>query len=357
MKILNQTVIHKTLVKPKGEGVIIGQDENNIIVKFEKEETTFPFPLSFEKFLKFKDQKLQSEVEAYISEYKELEAKKKAEEREAKLRAIEEANKAEEERTAAEKRKSNPTAYDRHADENNLAFKCNFCNGGCSAECLGYKGVCSDEQIRYNIEKKNRAWCSNNDSPCKKYLDGIITRAELDALNENGTFVCYESRMLLDWKAEAGDDLDENGVHKARRITNASKDSLAVLTTELPSMPSGKDRVIFGVFITGVVDEGDDIKAGYVKAKGDYHIELTPEEAKKMKFWHYYQNPNSPKKIQWGTGLYRYMKDSDCARILADIVDIKSDPEQKVHAQKVFEHYCALKGIDIDNIPAADGAL
>jgi hypothetical protein len=76
-----------------------------------------------------------------------------------------------------------------------------------------------------------------------------------------------------------------------------------------------------------------------------------------MKFWHYYKNPNSPKKIQWGTGLYRYMKDSACARILADIVDIKSDPEQKAHAEKMLKHYCALKGIDINNIPTADGAI
>ena len=67
MKILNQPVIHKTLIRPKGEGVIIAQDEKNITVKFEKEETTFPFPLSFEKFLKFKDSKLQAEVEALIA--------------------------------------------------------------------------------------------------------------------------------------------------------------------------------------------------------------------------------------------------------------------------------------------------
>jgi hypothetical protein len=51
------------------------------------------------------------------------------------------------------------------------------------------------------------------------------------------------------------------------------------------------------------------------------------------------------------------MKDTACARILADIVDIKSYPAQKAHAQKVLEHYCALKGIDIKNIPAADGAI
>lgn len=357
MNLVNKTVIYKPFVGKREEGEIVLLNETYVYVEFNSEVRQFPFPAAFDGFLKFKDAKLQTEVEALIAEKKEADTRKAAQEREAKLRAMEEAKKAEEERITAEKRKANPTTYDRHADENNLAFKCNFCNGGCSADCLGFKGVCSDEQIKYNIEKKKRAWCSNNDSPCKKYLDGTITRAELDDLNENGTFVCYESRMLLDWKAEAGDDLDENGVHKARRITGASKDSLAVLTTELPTIPNGKDRVIFGVFITGIVDEGDDIKAGYVKAKGDYHIELTTAEAKKMKFWNYYKNPNSPEKIQCGTGLYRYMTDSACARILADIVDIKSYPAQKAHAQKVLEHYCALKGIDINNIPEADGAI
>ena len=51
------------------------------------------------------------------------------------------------------------------------------------------------------------------------------------------------------------------------------------------------------------------------------------------------------------------MKDSACARILADIVNVKTDLKEKAHAQKVLEHYCALKGIDVNNIPAADGAM
>ena len=59
------------------------------------------------------------------------EIQKEAEARKAKLRAAEEAKRAEEERIAAEKRKTSPATHDRHADENNLAFKCNFCDGGC----------------------------------------------------------------------------------------------------------------------------------------------------------------------------------------------------------------------------------
>ena len=352
MKFINQSITYKAIGVVK-EGKILEITSNKIIVAFSDDNKTFLFPEAFEKFLRLKDEKLQEEVEALIAEKKEKEAQKKIEEREAKLRAIEEAKRKEEETAIATKRRDKPV--DRHANENNLAFKCNFCNGGCSESCLGYKGVCSDEQIKQNI-KDGRAWCSNADSPCYKYVNGMLTRKDLDDLNANGTFVCYEARMLIDWKAEAGEDVDENGVHRARRITNASNNSLAVLTTVIPG-DNGKDRVIFGVFITGTVDEGDDVKAGYVKAKGDYHIELTPEEANQMKFWHYYKNSGSPDRIQWGTGLYRYMKDSACARILADIVNVKTDLKEKAHAQKVLEHYCSLKGIDIKNIPTAEGAI
>lgn len=351
MKFINQNITYKAMGVVK-EGKIVEITANKIIVAFSDDNKTFLFPEAFEKFLKLKDEKLQAEVEALIVEKKEKDAQKKIEEREAKLRAIEETKRKEEAAIAA-KRKDKPV--DRHANENNLAFKCNFCNGGCSDNCLGYKRVCSDEQIKKN-QQAGRAWCSNANSPCYQYANGMITRKDLDDLNANGTFVCYEARMLIDWKAEAGEDVDDNGVHKARRITNASNNSLAVLTTVMPGN-DGKDRVIFGAFITGTVDEGDDVKAGYVKAKDDYHIELTPDEAKQMKFWNYYKNPGSPDRIQWGTGLYRYMKDSACARILADIVNVKTEPKEKAHAQKVLEHYCSLKGIEVNNIPASDGAI
>ena len=74
-----------------------------------------------------------------------------------------------------------------------------------------------------------------------------------------------------------------------------------------------------------------------------------------MKFWHYYKNSDGG--IRWSQGLYRYLKDTVCARILADIVDIKTNPSEKAHAQKVLEYYCKIKGIDINNIPASNGAI
>ena len=351
MDLKNKKVMHRVF----GSGTVIDQSGDYITVQFSDAQKKFVTPDAFVNFLKCEDAGLQNELEAAYIKKKEDAEQREREKREAQQKAKEEAMLRDAAKTKAAQRK--PPVIDRHANENNLAFKCNFCDGGCSDHCLGYKGVCSDEQIRYNIEKKNRAWCSDKkDSFCFKYYNGLITRSELEEQYKSKP-ICYESRMLIEWKAEAGED--RNGIDgpKARRISNASKNSLAVLTTELPDMEGGRERVVFGVFITGVVDEGDDVQAGYVKAYQDYHIELTPEESKRMKFWHYHLNPNSPERIQWGTGLYRYMKDAACARILADIFQIKKDPAEKEKAKKMLEYYCGIKGIDIDNIPEANGAI
>lgn len=342
MDLLNCKVTHKTF----GEGVVIAQNDNRITVKFATMERLFVVPESFYGFLRCKDEELQQVLEtAYLNEKVEKE-KKEQENRENRKKAIEEKFLKE----AKQPKSIGP------ADENNLAFKCNFCDGGASSDCVGFKGLCSHENIFHNIDK-NRAWCAHTtDSLCYKYRNGQITRAELESLYQTQP-ICYESKMLIDWKAEAGED--RNGVRgaRARRIANVSKDCLAVLTTELPGMENGSDRVIFGVFITGVVDEGDEFQAGFVQVKENYYIELTPEECKKMKFWHYYKNAQNPSVVQWGTGLYRYMKDGACARILQDIVEIKQDPQQKAHAEKVLKEYCRIKGLDLNKIPQANGAF
>jgi hypothetical protein len=51
------------------------------------------------------------------------------------------------------------------------------------------------------------------------------------------------------------------------------------------------------------------------------------------------------------------LKDGACARILADIVNVKLNPAEKEHAQKVLEYYCKIKGIDVEDIPIATGAI
>lgn len=350
MDLLNCSVIHN---KKFGKGVVVAQEGEIIFVKFSVNEIRFVVPDAFVSFLRCEDEALQQALEEEFN--------KKVEEKEKRLETEqEEKRKKEEERARLAIQETNRVRVvkgDRHAHENNLAFKCNYCDGGCSSHCVGYKGVCSDEQITYNIEKKKRAWCCDKEgSYCYKYYNGDITREQLEEHHKTIP-VCYESKMLIEWRADAGQD--RNGIRgaKTRRISNASNNSLAILTTELPSEEGGKERVIFGVFITGEVDEGDDIQEGYVKALGGYHVELTPSESKQMKFWHYYKNPNKKDSVQWGMGLYRYVKDTTCARILLDILNIKTDIAEKEKIQEMLEYYCRVKNIDVNNIPSADGAI
>ncbi len=334
MNLINQAVKHKIL----GKGTITAHNDSHIIVTFANKELTLVFPDAFVSFLKCDDAALQAELEA---KYAEKKAKQEQEFR-AESRAIEDAIRAREERALAEKRKNSPSAT-RQTNKNNIAFKCTFCNGGTSNKCIGYKGVCSDEQIKQNIKDK-KPWCSNQSSYCYKYANGKITRQQLDEINSNGNLVCYESVMLLNWDARAGEDLDDNGVHKARRIVNATPDSLCVLTTVLPE-DTGKDRVIFGAFIIGSVYPGDDTTAGSAKAKDGYCIELTRDEAKQMKFWDYHKNPNKEDSLQWGEGLFRYLNDTTCISILEKIVSIKKTKKDKAQATKILDYYRRIKGL------------
>ena len=332
---LNKKVIHKTL----GEGVIVKFEDNIVTAEISGKMMKFRYPDIFAQFLTFADEEAQNEVKTLADA---AVAKKEAENR-----AKEEAKAYEIRRhyariIAEENKKRKISAAElKNKEHGNLAFKANFCDGGCSNSCIGFKGVCSPEQIRYNIEKERRAWCSNEGSPCGRYYRGEITYDELLAIHKE-SFVCYESRMLTEWRADAGEDLSSSGTGKARRIANAKQNGLAVLTTV---MPDSTDRVIFGVFISGVIDDGDDLSAGYVKADLEYTIELTPDEARQLKFWDYYKNAGNPNSTQWGTGLYRYLSNDVCIKILSKIVEIKTGTEQQAHAQKVLKRYTDLKGI------------
>ena len=238
------------------------------------------------------------------------------------------------------------------AVKESLAFKYNLCDGGCSETKLGFDGVCSDECIKNNIKNASRAWCSK--SPCNDYYSGKKTREEIDKAYNDGAFFCYESRLMKDWKASVG--VDDNG--RPRRLGSNVINGLAVITS-VDSSRDENNRFIFAVFLIRSQEYGDDFQEGSVSASDgknkEYCITLSREEAKKMKFWNYYSNPNKPEKIIWGTGLYRFISFERSARILKDIVDIKTDEEEKKKAAELLEEFCNLH--DIKEIPERDGAL
>lgn len=238
------------------------------------------------------------------------------------------------------------------AEKESLAFKYNLCDGGCSETNIGFNGVCSDECLRSNIENANRAWCSI--SPCSKYLNGLMTRDEIEKEYQRGEFFCYESSLLKTWKAGIGTDYDG----RPRRIGSDVRDGLAIMTSVF-NKGEERNRFIFAVFFIRSQEFGDDMNEGSVSAvdgdKPQYVILLSRNEASKMKFWNYYSNPNEPNKIMWGTGLYRFVSHAISARILKDIVEIKEDAEEKRKAQEFLDMFC--KTHDITTIPEKSGAL
>lgn len=200
----------------------------------------------------------------------------------------------------------------------NYAFKCNYCDGGASSECVGFNGVCSDENIRYNIEKgSSNKWCNFDDCLCKQYYKGIITREEL---NKND-FFCYESTIMEKVCFRAGYDNVKNPP-KPRHMPGILPGGLCVLTTQFPD---DKERYIFGAYIADSVYEGDNTIEGYAECNSGLQLMFSPDETRKFKFWDYYSNPNKPEAKLWGTGLYRKLNTKQALEILEHIVEMKKE--------------------------------
>lgn len=223
-----------------------------------------------------------------------------------------------------------------------IAFKMNYCDGGKNSEHVGFYGICSDAIIKYNIKKKKRKWCSNDNCACKQYYDKKNSRAELEEKFEDeidGAFICYESTALRDGIFWAG--IDEKG--SPRFIRNAKAGHLCLLTTVLPNMKE-EDRFIVALFIIGEFFEGDEEECGFVKTS-DYFLEFKPNETTKMKFWEVYQNPNAPDRIQWGSGLFRYFSDDDAVKFLKMAVEVKNGTDDEDFAKDFLNHYCELNSL------------
>ncbi|CRZ33868.1 hypothetical protein DFR55_15211 [Herbinix hemicellulosilytica] len=337
MDLINIEVIHRTY----GEGIVVSHDGAYITVKFLQGEKVFPFPNAFDGYLKAKNESIAENINNILQNYKE---EKNAE----KMKLIEK----ECIQYKYEQAKFKTKIYTRA----NVAFKCNFCDGGRSEKQIGYNGVCSDNIIFNNIVIEKRTWCSSDDSPCNQYLKGIINRYELDDICSDGGFVCYESQMLRDWKAYAG--IVQTGEKKGQpmKLNQVQKNSLCILTTRDPNS-NESERYIFGVFLVGQTYEGDHVDEGYVISDSKYRIKLSPEEAHKMLFWNYHANINQPDLPKWSSGLHRYFGDDQAVQILQDIIKIKTGTKEKELAEDFYSYFININGIDVSDLPEKNGAL
>ena len=352
MQINGEVVKHKVF----GRGQIVEFADNYVTVLFDesKTEKKFAYPSAFGAFLEMENEFFLKQIE----EDKNVIAKEEAENK----RVNEELAKI----ATAIKSKGNGKRHlknttEKTSDRNNIAFKCNFCDGGNSKEIIGYKGVCSDDTIQYNINVAKHISCSQPKNMCNKYLQGEVSREEIcrfyeTTKSEFSKSVCYESQMLEIWIAGAG--ITQNGDEKGKSISirSARANSLALLTTKLPHAKD-KDRFIFAVFLIDENYEGGNKDEGYVGANPKYRLQLPLDEARKLKFWDYYFNLNKPEKIIFGSGLHRYLTDVQAVQVLKKICEIKKGTSEEVLSKEFLEYYCKIKKMDIDNIPMPEGVL
>ena len=340
MNYVGQKVSHDKF----GEGIINYHSENGYLsVCFRDGEKEFIYPDAFSKYLRFIDQTLQLIA---INEANELQKRK--------IETTQKSKTALQENIFKKSIKETKNIYRRE----NVAFKCTYCDGGKSSDRIGFYGLCSPENIQYNIHVKKHRWCTAPDSLCYQYYTrSIKSYNELKDRSQKMGFVCYESAMLRDWSAYAGVYRSEDKDGVPMKLKWVRTNNLAVLTTRMPN-DEEKDRIIFAAFLVTEADEGDAADSGFVSAgSSQYKIELKPNEASKFRFWDYYYCPNAQNKIIFGSGLHRYLSDNQAVQILKDIVKIKKGTSQQRLAEQFLDYFVSVNGINIEQVPEKRGAL
>lgn len=219
--------------------------------------------------------------------------------------------------------------------ERNIAFKCTYNDGTKSDNnnAIGFKGTCSEEIIKWNI-KRGKIWC--NEGPCKNYyindFQGVKTKLP-----------CYESNLFNGWEYSAG--WDHKNINKPRKIKQAGIGNLALLTTRFPG-ESEEERRIFGFYKIGEIRNNEYGKniATKIIAGEKYRIELNKSESKKLLFWDFYSNDNSPEKAFWGTGLFRYF-DFEVIDILKKANEIIENKEKANRVNDLYEYFLKVYAI------------
>ena len=347
MEVKGEKVSHKTW----GIGTIVTQTENRVYITFDIGEKEFQYPTAFKQFLVFCNSEFQKIITEEIEKAEQIKLEQEKEKaQQEKLAQL--ARQSYTEQTSTPTRKKKKTRTSRP----NIAFKCNYCDGGKSSESIGFNGICSDKIIRHNILVEKRTWCSAEDCACCDYLYGYITGEELEAKMNDGGFVCYESQMLRDWKALAGIVQIGERMGQPMRLRNVQPNSLCILTTREPNSTEA-ERIIFAVFLVDNTYDGDNQEEGFVSTQSKYKLTLSQKEAEQMRFWRYHANDNHPEKEAWSSGLHRYLTDSQAVQVLRDIAKLKKNTKDAELASEFLETFCKINAINIEDVGEPSGVL
>ena len=165
-----------------------------------------------------------------------------------------------------------------------------------------------------------------------------------------------QQNVFTDWQAFTGEVQSGKNKGEPNRAVRLGPNSAGLLTVRKSDQPETERRII-GLYMVNETFSGNLSDDGMVPAHEEFRIELTDQEAEQMLFWNYYINQNYPLRTTWNSGKYRYFENAWTARILKDIIALRTDEEQIKEAQSFLEYFCQMNVLDIDNIPEADGAL
>lgn len=158
------------------------------------------------------------------------------------------------------------------------------------------------------------------------------------------------------WKVSTGQIQSGKNKGQPNRPARLRPNSAALLTARASDQEETERRIL-GIYMVHETFIGNMNEDGFVPAHSDYQTQLTEEESEKMLFWNYYINKNYPHRTTWNSGKYRYYDNEWTARILKDLIELRTDEEEKEKLQKFLEYFCESNVLDIDEIPAAEGAL
>ncbi len=353
MNLIGLGVIHHTF----GRGLIFHHQDPYIRIKFDCGVKEFLYPHAFARFLVFEDKVKQ---ERALLKVDEMSSKKSADENKPGFLHLGDYDRATNLKRAGTKhlnlntRRSKRASAIDVASVANLAFKCTYCDGGQSAERLGFYGPCSPDLILYNIKKSSVNSCKKSSHYCSDYLAGKLAYDKVVSAWEKGLLPC-ESCILRDWEVQTGLLAKSSSTSGPSSLRTDVGGKLGILTTRQEGETEA-DRVIFALFL---IDEAMDSFDDYSKimAHPMYRINLTPKEAKRMPYWKYHKNNNVPEKAAWGTGMYRYIEDTEAMRILYDVMEMKRGTEDAGLAAEFFYYYSELNDLPSDEIKEASGAL
>ncbi|NCB06087.1 MAG: hypothetical protein EOM69_11300 [Clostridia bacterium] len=346
MNLVGQNVRHKA----HGQGRITALDGEHIAVLFADKERVFQFPKAFERFLTVEEPDAAQEVAALLEQEKQKQREQVHEELDRMLQqSREEKNRVapRHETSAAQASSSKPRADARAS----VALHVCYCDGGKSAQQVGFDGACSESVIDFHIQTEQNPMCAASDCACKQFWQGKLSRAKLECLCHNDGGICASSGLLRDWKVPTGPS--SGG---AELLEGIEEGSLCILTTRDPGSCEA-ERYVFAVFLADRSYREETWREGYLSTRLPYKIKLSPMEAHSLPLWYYHRNPSRSDMPYWGTVTHRMVDAEAAALLLRDITLVKAGTADEELSREMFQVFCRINHLTLAPDAVPRGAL